>query len=150
MATVEHTMTVDKPISDVFAYVSDFTRHPEWQPDITNVHQSEGKTRVGTMVSERRRMRVLFYQLDLNLDVIDYHLNKKIECKGTMGTFPVRILYAFEPSGRSTRITEMQDVHMWGPHRLLGGVMKRALRSRMERTWSNLKQLLESGQAQVY
>lgn len=144
MATIEYSLTIEKPISEVFSYVSDFTKHPEWQPDITAVHQSEGKTRVGAMVSERRKLRVLIYHLDLNVDVIDYHLNKKIECKGTTGTFPVNIVYTFEPSGRTTRVTETLTIHLWGPHRLLGGFVVRAMRNRMQKTWNNLKQLMES------
>lgn len=145
MAQIEHSIVINRPVSDVFAFVTDFNNCPKWQPDVVGVHQSEGKVRVGSMITLRRRLRVLFYQLDINADVIDVQPNKKLEYKGTMGFFPFTASYTFEPQGRSTRVTEALDVRVWGLHAIFGGVVRGTMKRRMGRIWDNLKQLLESG-----
>ena len=148
MPIIQHNLTINRPISDVFSYVADFTKSPNWQKDVVKVWQTEEKARVGVMVTQSRRLRVVFYQLDLNADIVEYQLNKKIELKGTTGFFPIILTYTFEPSGRSTRITETMDIRMWGPHRLMSSFVSGAMKRRAERSWNNLKQLLEAGGTQ--
>lgn len=145
MAKIDYSIIINRPIHEVFSFISDFTNDTKWKPDVIKVWQTEGKTRVGTMVTQARRLRVLFYQLDLNADVTEYQLNKKIEVKGTIGFFPFTTTYTFEPSGLNTKITESQDINMWGIHRIFGGMMSGAMRRRADMTWNNLKKLLESG-----
>ena len=113
MARIERSVVIDKHVGDVFTYVTDFNRHPEWQPDIESVHQGEGRTRVGTMLSVRRRLRALHAQLDLNADVLDYRINKKIEYTGSIGTYPMTESYTFESQGRSTKVTKTTDIRFW-------------------------------------
>lgn len=143
MAVIEFKITIDRPIDEVFGFVSDFNNAPTWQPDVQEVRQSEGKTRVGTMVTERRRLRVLFYQLDMNADVTDYRLNRKLEYKGVIGAFPFVASYSFDPAGRSTNVTETLDVRVFALHRIFGGFIVGTLRRRTENTWRNLKAHLE-------
>lgn len=146
MPVIKHTVTIERPISEVFGYVSDFSKHGEWQPDIINIHQSEGKTHVGSMVTIERRLRAVFARLDLNADITDLQLNKVIQYKGTIGVHPVIGSYAFEPQGRTTVVTETTDVRMWFlPRITTGWLFNMTLKNRSQKTLENLKKLLESG-----
>jgi hypothetical protein len=89
-------------------------------------------------------VRALFYLLDLNADVIEVKPNRKVEYKGVMGLFPFTASYSFEPTGLSTKVTEIIDLHVWGLHRIFGGLVTGSLKRRTERTLTNLKSHLES------
>jgi uncharacterized membrane protein len=48
MAHAEQTVTVDRPIAEVFAYLADGYNEPKWRPDVSNVRlASESSTGVG-------------------------------------------------------------------------------------------------------
>jgi len=48
MPTIERTVTVDRPLSAVFAYLSDFTNTNEWDPGTVKTVRTEGDGGVGT------------------------------------------------------------------------------------------------------
>jgi uncharacterized membrane protein len=145
MPVIKHTVTIERPVSEVFSYVSDFSKYSEWQPDIISIHQTEGKTHVGSMITIERHLRAVFARLDLNADITDLQLNKIIQYKGTIGVYPVIGSYTFEPQGRTTVITETTDVRMWFlPRFFTGWLFTMALKNRSQKTLDNLKNLLES------
>jgi uncharacterized membrane protein len=145
MPVIKRSVTIERPISQVFPYVADFSKHPEWQPDIIQLHLSHDKARVGNMITINRQLRALFARLDLNADIVDYQINKKIEYRGTMGMYPVLGSYTFEPQGRSTTVTETVDIRMWFlPRWFTGWLFSLRLGARTESVLKNLKQVLES------
>ncbi len=147
MAHIERSVVIDKHVGEVFAYVVDFDRHPEWQPEIESVHQGEGKIHVGSMLSIRRRLRALFAQLDLNADVVDYRINKRIEYTGSIGTYPMTESYTFDSQGRSTKVTKTTDIKFWILQRLFIAIfINRTLTTHAEKSLSNLKHVIETGQ----
>jgi uncharacterized protein YndB with AHSA1/START domain len=48
MTTIERTVTVDRPLADVFAYLSDFTTTNEWDPGTVKTVRTSGDGGVGT------------------------------------------------------------------------------------------------------
>ena len=57
MAMIGGTITIARAPEDVFAYLDDLGRRPEWQLDITSTRVlTEGPTGVGTEVEETRMM----------------------------------------------------------------------------------------------
>ena len=149
MPTIKRSITIDRPISQVFRYVADFSKHVEWQLDIIRVHQSDERIHVGSMVTVDRNVRALFARLDLNADITDYQINKKIEYKGTIGVYPAVGNYTFDSQGRSTTVTETVTVHMWFlPRWFTGWLYTMRLGQRSNSSLKNLKQVLEANSNQ--
>lgn len=42
MAHAEHTVIVDRPISEVFAFLADGTNEPLWRPEVTSIEHVSG------------------------------------------------------------------------------------------------------------
>jgi uncharacterized protein YndB with AHSA1/START domain len=54
MARVEHSVVIDRPVEDVFRYVTTYERHPEWCTETEEAGAtSEGPTGVGNLVFRR-------------------------------------------------------------------------------------------------
>jgi uncharacterized protein YndB with AHSA1/START domain len=40
MAHAQHTVTINQPIADVFAYLADGTNNPHWRPGVLEIHRT--------------------------------------------------------------------------------------------------------------
>ena len=55
MATITKSVNINRPPDEVFAYLDDLNKHPEWQPQIESRRiVTEGPTRVGTEIDDTR------------------------------------------------------------------------------------------------
>ena len=55
MATITKSITINRPPDQVFAYLDDLSKHPEWQPQIKSRRiVTDGPTAVGTEVDDTR------------------------------------------------------------------------------------------------
>src|SRR3954453_22537747 len=55
MATITHSVTVNRPPDEVYAYIDDLSKHPEWQTAIESREiLTDGPTPVGTEVKDVR------------------------------------------------------------------------------------------------
>ena len=53
---ITHSIEINRPAEEVFAYLDQLERHSEWQSSLVSARvETEGPTRVGTRVVERRR-----------------------------------------------------------------------------------------------
>lgn len=57
MTPITASIEISRPPQDVFDYVNDLSRHPEWQTGLLSVEvESEGPTRKGTRAKETRKV----------------------------------------------------------------------------------------------
>ena len=90
---ITESIDIGRPPHDVFAYVSDMARHPEWQDKLLSCTvEGEGPTRIGTRVKQTRR--VGGGTRTFTLEVTDYDPPNRLGFRGVDG--PVR------PQGRIT------------------------------------------------
>ena len=53
---IKDSIEINRPAAEVFAYLDQLDRHGEWQGSLVSVKvETEGPTRVGTRVVERRK-----------------------------------------------------------------------------------------------
>lgn len=143
MAEIKYTVTINRPVGEVYRFVSNFKNDPQWQGDVTDVHQSDGALRIGTMLTESRSSRAWTWKLDLNADVIDLKPNKLIEFKGVLGIFPVRKRYEFNFSRGTTEFTQEITVKISFIYMLFSPFIRRAIKARTQKTMNALKALME-------
>ena len=146
MANVEYSVTIARPVSDVFSAATGFDKLDamrKWQPDLLSVGITAGDPlRTGTMIAMTRRF--LGSQIFVNVDVVDFQRNKRIELKGMHGRFAYRREIEFSPSGRDTVLTDRITIaagwlFFWYRPFLYG-----AVRRQITQEWNLLKNQLSS------
>lgn len=144
MPQIKESVTVNRPISEVFRYATNFNNAQEWQPDVADVHQTEERPRVGVMITARRNSYAMGTRLDLNADITDYSMNKHLEYKGVIGRFPATGRLSFESSGGTTTVRETIDVRTGCLFAWINPFLTMALRARTQRALQSLKQTMEA------
>ncbi len=147
MPQVTHSTTINRPVGDVFRLAGNFDNAPQWQPDVESNHQTEDKMRVGVMITQHRRTRLLGWRLDLNADIVGYQPNRLIEYKGMLGNFNVNGRMEFASSGGTTTVTETMDIRMGFLYGLFAPFMRGVMKRRTRIALENLKTLLETKSA---
>lgn len=144
MPDIHYSVTINRPISEVFRTAADFANADAWAPDVVRGHQGEGSLRVGSIVTQTRRTFLLWWRLDLNADVIEYQPNKTIVMKGVIGRFPATDRLTFQPSSGKTTVTEEISVRMGCLYAIYGPLLSMVLQRRTARALNSLKDHLES------
>ncbi|MFW9850975.1 MAG: SRPBCC family protein [Candidatus Thorarchaeota archaeon] len=104
MIKFEINVLIDRPITDVFDYVSNTENEPHWNSEVVDVE------RIGTCEDELnckyKMKRVIGKKRVENIyRVTEYKENKLLTIKTLTGPTPFTYRYSFEPIGRSTRIS---------------------------------------------
>jgi len=139
---VETTTHIARPVEDVFAYVDDLARLPEWIDIIADSAASEPTTRIGTRVTNR--IDLLGRHFRNVLEVIEREPNRTITLRAEE-PFTVTGTFLTEAEDGGTRFTAVLDAQPGAFFRLgeplLDGVGRRRFNGHLRR----LKGRLESG-----
>lgn len=144
MPLIEQTITIQRPLFDVFREAGDFEQFKVWQRDVLDISLISGDPiRPGTMVSMTRRFggRVLF----INADVVDYQRNKAIELNGVWGRFPFRRRTEFSSAGGGqTQIHDTLNIRLPWFYFWYSPIFTPSVRRLVTSDWQTLKSKLES------
>lgn len=144
MPQIECSVSINRPISEVFSFVADFRNAPKWQGDVEEVFLSDSSMRVGVMLTQTRKSRLLGWRLDLNADIITYQPNKLIEYKGILGRFPIHGEISFASSRGVTEVTEAINIRMGFLYGIYSPFMAGTMRRRTSIALQSLKTMMEN------
>jgi uncharacterized membrane protein len=144
MINVEVSTIINRPVTEVFAYVANFENHPKWETDFQEVKLlTSSPAGVGTT-----------YQCVLNMpgqtatskfEITEYVANQKIAFVGEpAGPAIPKGSYLFESAGSGTKITSLPRPEFRGFFRFLEPMMTGYIRKNNIAHLSKLKQLLEA------
>ena len=71
MVNVEIVVNIDRPIEDVFAYLCDVEKEPEWNSMVDEVTCSDHPLRIGSIA--HLKMRLLGRRIEATLDGLSEH-----------------------------------------------------------------------------
>lgn len=145
MPHIEQSITINRPVNEVFRIAGNFEKAGEVAPDVMSTHQTEERPRVGVMVTQNRSTRVFSWRLDLNADITGYIPNKIVEYKGVMGRFPVEGRIEFQSAGSTTTVIERIDIRTGCLYSVFNPLLGSAVSRRTRRAQAGLKKHLESG-----
>jgi uncharacterized protein YndB with AHSA1/START domain len=137
MAPIVSVIDVARPPAEVFSYVTDPTRFPEWQKDVVSVSMS------GSRFVTTRRIggveRVIVQQVDRSDPPNSW------AASGVEGPIRPRAAISIEPldGGRRSRITFSLDFEGHGIGVALLPLVRRQTRKGAPKSYQNLKRLLE-------
>jgi uncharacterized membrane protein len=144
---IKHSVEINRPAAEVFAYLDQLERHREWQSSIVSTRvETDGPTRVGTRVAERRR--VPGGARDVPYEITEHEPPRKSSFHGTAG--PVRPVgtITVEPLGEeSSRMTLEFDLEGHGIGKLFAVLARRQAAKEIPDSQERFKQLVESGAA---
>jgi uncharacterized protein YndB with AHSA1/START domain len=141
-------IAIDRPVAEVFAYVTDPSRLGEWQTNTVEVEQlTEEPLGVGTRLREvhaagSRRVEQI-------VEVAAYEPERRFDLDIVEGPVPVGARHVFEPTadGRGTIIHFAAEGRAPGRMRLAEPLLKLVLRSQFKRHYARLKERLEQAPA---
>ena len=144
MIEFENTIVVNRPVEDVFAFVSDFENVPKWNYYVQNVTKtSGGPPGVGTTYYQTRKTD------EQDFRVIAYEPGQTVAVQTLPGSQPAfEMRFTFEPVQGGTRIVDEWKLETGKPgllERLGAGQAKGAVKENL----TKLKELLETGRVQL-
>jgi uncharacterized protein YndB with AHSA1/START domain len=143
---ITHTIEIDRRPEDVFAYLDQLDRYAEWQSSIVSTKvETEGPTRVGTRVVDRRK--VPGGPREIPYEVTEHDPPRKLSFRGVAG--PVRPVGTvrvdpLDDGSRSRVILEL-DLQGHGIGKLFAPFAMRQAAKEVPHDQAKLKQRLESG-----
>jgi uncharacterized membrane protein len=144
---IKDSIEINRPAAEVFAYLDQLDRHSEWQDSLVSVKvETEGPTRVGTRVVERRK--VPGGARDIPYEITAHEPPRTASFRGTAG--PVRPIgtVTVEPVGESgSRVSLELELEGHGLGKLFAILARRQAAKEVPKSHKKFKELLESGAA---
>jgi len=135
---------IGRPVSAVFALVSDPTKLAIWQAStVSAVQEDGGPLGLGTRVRELHRAPG-GKQLTSRVEVSEYEEDRVFALQMIEGPLPIDARITFEPSERGTRLRFRAHGQPTGAMRLAQPLLRRSLERQFARDCETLKQVLES------
>jgi uncharacterized protein YndB with AHSA1/START domain len=138
MPPIVNSFEIDRPPEEVYAYVTDPSRFPEWQDDVVRVRVDGGR-----FTTTRRIGRV---EQNTIQEITERTPPRSWSCRGVDGPFRPGAAITVEPlgGGSRSRVTIALDFEGHGIGRLLPlDVIRRMAAKTAPKSYRRLKDLLE-------
>jgi uncharacterized protein YndB with AHSA1/START domain len=132
---------IDRPPEDVFSFLTDIARVPEWQGSATSA-DAEGPLAVGTRIRETRRFLGREYRVVH--EVTAYDPPHRFDIRSVEGPIPLSVRHTLEPSGGGTRLEAVGEANPEGLLRFAAGGVAKTAEAEFQRDFDRLKELLET------
>ena len=120
---VERIFTVDRPVEEVFAFLSDFENTEQWDPGTVSTRRTSGDGGIGT--TYRNRSTFLGRTVELDYETIGYDPPTFFACRGVNGRTTATDLMTFTPDGDRTQIRYRAEFDFPKPFGLVAGLVLR-------------------------
>jgi uncharacterized membrane protein len=128
---------IDRPVPDVFAYVTDIRNVPDWQESALSAEWLEE----GRLFRERRHF--MGRNADLELEVTALEPERRFDFRAAKGPVSFEIRHCFEGVNSGTRVRVHGKAKLGGALRLAAGMARRQAEHQFRRDFERLKELLE-------
>lgn len=144
MIKVKHSVVIDLPTEEVFAYVADFENLVDWSGVVIAIRKiSPGAMHVGATL--RSTIRLLGRWLDMTFEIVESEPSRYLTVKSISGGTPCLFFYQFEPvEDGGTNISLEAVVHFAGIVGLAEPVVTGVIRRQLEHDLLTLKDMLEA------
>jgi hypothetical protein len=144
METFENTVTIHRPVDEVFAYLADFENIPTWNYAIKETSKiSRGPVGVGAIY---RQTRTVPRRSEEEFSVTAFDPDHELAIEGQIGPFRARASYVLEAVGDATRLVNRVAIE---PSSVLlrpfAPLATSSVKSAVGRNLDKLKEILEGG-----
>jgi uncharacterized protein YndB with AHSA1/START domain len=125
MPSVERTVTVQKPIEKVWAYLADFRTSQEWGPPSVSTTRSSGDGRVGT--TYHNVSKFAGSETEVDYTVTEFVEQERLVLKGDAGSIQLLDTLTFASTDEGTSVTYHAEFEPTGAAKLAEPLMPAAL-----------------------
>jgi uncharacterized membrane protein len=144
MINVKVSTVINRPVTDVFAFVANFENHPKWETDFQEVKQLTS-TPGGVGTTYQCLLKLPGQTATSKFEITEYTVNHKIAYVGEpAGPASPKGSFLFKSIEGGTEITSLPQLEFRGIFRLLEPMMAGYIRKNNVAHLSNLKRLLET------
>ena len=144
LSKLETSIEINRPISEVIAFVDDCNNDPMWQTSVLESRQKdEGEPCVGTIYYAKEK----FLGRVIEQDWIVTERNEDgsyWSAKSTTGPFPMATSMAFTANGNATVVKRTLSVDVGRFFKVASTVVGHIAKRELEMDFANLKELLEA------
>jgi uncharacterized protein YndB with AHSA1/START domain len=141
MVKFEISTHINRPVSEVFKYMSDPTKLPEWNTVVEEATPSETPVKLGTKIAVKARF--LGRKIDSPSVVTEYELNKRYTNKSEK-PFALTITNTFEAEGGGTKVVAIFDGEPGGFFKIGEPILARIAKKQFQTQLETAKELLEA------
>jgi len=146
MIEINEEIVVEKPVEEVFAFVSDPANTPRYQPDIVASRiETPGPVRLGTRFNETMKMGP--WKMDSSCEVVAFERPRNVTFAATGRTLHYRCQFLFEPVPQGTRIRIAGVARLQGWWRLMEPMMRAGMRKAVPQQLARMRACLHGGGA---
>lgn len=144
---IKHSVEINRPAEEVFAYLDQVDRHNEWQGKLVSTTiETDGPMRVGTRVVEHRN--VAGGTRDFLYEITEHDPPRTAAFRGTTGLIRPVGTYRVDPIGESSsRMNSELDFEGHGIGKLFAPLALRQAAKQVPIDQERFKELLETGVA---
>jgi uncharacterized protein YndB with AHSA1/START domain len=144
MAKWEASTAIDRPVEEVWKFITDLSKLPRWNPETLEPKQtSAGPLGVGATAEFKVKMRNTTVTIPIR--ITEYEPNRRISFEHISGPLKgTTERDSLETTEGKTRFTRTGDVKFSGIYKLLGPFITPSMRRGVVASLSNAKRMLES------
>lgn len=144
MITTEKTVTIEKPVAEVFRFMADFENDPAWRDEIDKIHHVGGPP-TGEGAQYRQEIMWSGKKAETTFRVTEYRENGHIAFAGESGDVHASGRYDFMSQHGATQVKVRGEVDLTDVLDVAEDVIGDVVRKTGEQDLENLKQILEQG-----
>jgi carbon monoxide dehydrogenase subunit G len=142
MINIDLGTLIDRPVKDVFAFVTNLNNMPKWNSAVVSLQQvTPGPMDVGTKFKSVGEM--MGRRIEGEVQVTSYEPDSKTGFQMNAGPVQVNVTIAFKTVGTGTKVSLNAQGNPGGLFKLAEPVMAGRIKSMMEDNLARLKSILE-------
>ena len=143
MITHAVELRIERPVEDVFAFLTNADNHPKWDTSsLSMTPQRAGPWEAGLVFDEVRKMGAR--QISFQSKVAALTPNESMEIESLSGA-EYHGHWRFSPDGTGTRLTWSCEMKLKGPARLAEKAIAKPFKAGADQNFARLKELLDGG-----
>ena len=141
MIKVEKSVVINKPVEEVFNFLTDEGNYTKWQAGVQEVIEGGSRNTVGSQFTEVRKF--MGQEMRTTLELTDFVPNSHWSAKVIKGPVPYVVDMTFESVDGGTRVTTRVDGEPKGFFKLAEGMVASQLEKSLTEDQQKLKEILE-------
>jgi uncharacterized membrane protein len=142
MAQIATSVEIARSPEDVFAYIADLPRHPEWQEGLVSVTvETDGPIGVGTHVLHRRKVGPM--TVPTTSEITAFDPPRMAGFRGIDGPIRGTGTQRVEPAGEGSRVSFEMDLEGHGLGKLMLPMARKQAARQVTASHEKLKRILE-------
>ncbi|HKG44944.1 MAG TPA: SRPBCC family protein [Gaiellaceae bacterium] len=141
MVRIEFTTEIERPAQEIFEYLIDVERLPEWQSSALESSAAEPLAQ-GVRIRERRR--VMGREIENELEVTAYEPPRRLTLKGLKGPVKFTVDHELTESDGTTALHVVAEGRAGAFMKLGEPMLARTAEQELRKDFARLKELLEA------